>query len=59
LVKEYLAKHGGTSTDGVTGIEHHTTSTSTGDMEIYITTVTTSRDRDLIPGYIKDEAKSD
>jgi hypothetical protein len=30
---DYLAKHGGTSTDGVTGIEHHTTSTPNGEME--------------------------
>jgi hypothetical protein len=49
---DYLATHGGTSTDGVTGIEHHTTNTSTGDMEIYIITATNPRDRDLILGYI-------
>jgi hypothetical protein len=34
----------------VTGIEHHTTSTPNGDMEIYIITVSSPKDRDLILG---------
>ena len=50
---DHLAKNGGTIADGVTGIEHHTTSTTNGEMEIYIITVTTSRDRDLILGHIR------
>jgi hypothetical protein len=45
---DYLATHGGEGE--VTGIEHHTTNTSTGDIEIYITTVSNPRDRDLILG---------
>jgi hypothetical protein len=47
---DYLATHGGAG--AATGIEHHMTNTSTGDMEIYITTATNPRDRDLILGYI-------
>jgi hypothetical protein len=34
----------------VTGIDHHTTSTTNGDMEIYIITVSSPKDRDLILG---------
>jgi hypothetical protein len=47
---DFLATHG--SKGGVMGIEHHATNTSTGDMEIYITTVSNPnpRDRDLILG---------
>ena len=54
---DHLAKNGGTATDGVTGIEHHTTSTNSGDMEIYIITVATPRDRDLILGHIRGKVK--
>jgi hypothetical protein len=36
----------------VTGIEHHTTNTSNGDMEIYIITVSSPKDRDLILGLL-------
>jgi hypothetical protein len=35
----------------VTGIEHHTTTTSQGDMEMYIITVSSPKDRDLILGH--------
>jgi hypothetical protein len=35
---------------GVIGIEHHTTNTPNGDMEIYIITVSSPKDRDLILG---------
>ena len=45
---DFLAIHG--SKGEVIGIEHHATNTSTGDMEIYITTVSNPRDRDLILG---------
>jgi hypothetical protein len=34
----------------VTGIEHHTTNTPNGDMEIYIITISSPKDRDLILG---------
>jgi hypothetical protein len=54
---DHLAKNGGTITDGVTGIEHHTTSTPNGEMKIYIITVTTSRDRDLILGHIRGKVR--
>ena len=48
---DHLTKNGGTPNNGVTEIEHHTTTTNRGDMEIYITTVVTPKDRDLILGH--------
>jgi hypothetical protein len=50
---DYLTENEGTPSNGVTEIEHHTTTTGRGDMEIYIITVTTPNDRDLIPGHIR------
>jgi hypothetical protein len=49
----HLKENGGTPNNGVTEIEHHTTTTSRGDMEIYIITVVTPKDRDLILGHIR------
>ena len=46
----HLHQNGGTLNDGVTEIEHHTVNAGRGDMEIYIITVTTHKDRDLILG---------
>jgi len=50
----HLHQNGGTLNDGVKEIEHHTVNAGGGDMEIYIITVTTHKDRDLILGLEKD-----
>ena len=47
----HLHQNGGTLNDGVTEIEHHTVNAGRGDMEIYIITVATHKDRDLILGH--------
>ena len=48
---DHLHENGGTPNNGVTEIEHHTVNTPRGDMEIYIITVATPKDRDLILGH--------